>query len=527
MEPAVVIPPSPDASDSENQSGALMSADGPASTVGGTIESPSVALIAGVFVNPKKPAAKTLKSIPLTRLPATLGRSHDTEDESFYGLGHHKALSRQQCRIFYMNKFGGKLSFINDSDKEEPFYHPPTSKTKKIKVIQPNPSDPLPEGGFFAIECLGKNRISVDRQPVGTGETALLKSGSKIRMSTYYLCFLLPEDAVADPATMEVPNPNFKKKRPKPTFSGKQPVVKKAKTTPKTNLMDEAQVKELLQTFSTAIEKGEWGHPQKQWGTQLTVCAVQAATRNPEFRSVDGGVGRKEIIDWISESSLFGEWYTQMSSKVTVSSFQSKISKALLDIGCERSGNAAHLKWIFPPLQEADDNKKKASPKPDGEATKMEETDKPDAPEEKGKEEEEEEEEDDDEEEQKGENEGVEEKEDDENEEAENDEEDDEEENGEDDDSAPAMEDEASPENDGASAKEEDEDSDEDSAPPKGDDAPSEANEGDKDEQEESEQGEEVDAPADADQGDEEQEGNEAQSVGKDANIEGADDTSI
>ena len=38
-------------------------------------------------------------TVPINRIPATLGRTHITEEKNFFGLGKVKALSRQQCRI--------------------------------------------------------------------------------------------------------------------------------------------------------------------------------------------------------------------------------------------------------------------------------------------------------------------------------------------------------------------------------------------------------------------------------------------
>jgi hypothetical protein len=57
---------------------------------------------------------------------------------------------------------------------------------------------------------LGKNRIFIDGQRVDQGEVALLESGSSIKMNSYSLLFLLPEDA--QPTTMDVTLPGAKKK---------------------------------------------------------------------------------------------------------------------------------------------------------------------------------------------------------------------------------------------------------------------------------------------------------------------------
>lgn len=122
--------------------------------------------------------------MPITRIPATLGRSHDSTDENFFGLGPKKALSREQCRIHFQEPNGGQFVFQNGK-----FVHEPLKGKTKREVIPLHEGEPLPAQGFFCIECLGKNKITVGRNRVEQGEVAQLESGTPIRMSTLCLFF--------------------------------------------------------------------------------------------------------------------------------------------------------------------------------------------------------------------------------------------------------------------------------------------------------------------------------------------------
>lgn len=73
--------------------------------VGGEIDTPAFALLAGVVEDDQEENNKAKVSIPLTRLPATLGRSHETNDKNFFGVGNRKALSRQQVNIITWREF--------------------------------------------------------------------------------------------------------------------------------------------------------------------------------------------------------------------------------------------------------------------------------------------------------------------------------------------------------------------------------------------------------------------------------------
>jgi hypothetical protein len=74
-----------------------------------------------------------------------LGRSHDTKDKNFFGLGTRKVLSRSQAVIFWRDRLGGKIVQTGSSDKL--VYQPPPKGGAK-EVIRLNQNELLPEMGY-------------------------------------------------------------------------------------------------------------------------------------------------------------------------------------------------------------------------------------------------------------------------------------------------------------------------------------------------------------------------------------------
>ena len=222
--------------------------------VGGRQKEKAYALLDGV-IEDSSTGVKSRVTIPITRIPATLGRTHDTDDPHFFGLGKIKALSRRQCRICkfhsegvpiwepsraftcsnsvipikilldYRDPEGGQVGQWDRSSQTMSYKEPadvekegttapsssanmtvPIANSKLIKPSGEKAKSKPPSTGFFAIESLGKNRILVDRDRVDQGFSARLESGSAIRISSYMLYFLLPTDA--QPKTYFVKDPN-------------------------------------------------------------------------------------------------------------------------------------------------------------------------------------------------------------------------------------------------------------------------------------------------------------------------------
>ena len=197
-------------------------------------------------------------SIPITRLPVTLGKEHTTRDPSFIGLKEHDdspllsdhnnisapKLSQSMCSIYFRDARGGKVGLYkrgrkkettgsnssnnkngsNDTDgnpfAEDPFdgmIYKPYQQNDDEEAVTPSsiasPDDilrlpgmdanaSLPTFGFFAIECTGRT-ITVDKRVLKKGQCAMLQNGTTIQFASYYFYFLLPKSD-KDPLTMKV-----------------------------------------------------------------------------------------------------------------------------------------------------------------------------------------------------------------------------------------------------------------------------------------------------------------------------------
>jgi hypothetical protein len=118
----------------------------------------------------QKDGVRKRVTIPLTRLPAVLGRSHNTGDVNFFSLGPAKALSRQHCIIDYRDEAGGKLvtpkSAPRDSEEEGKLEY---ERGKPVIAVNSENNEneakksAFPSHGAFVLEALGKNLIMVGR----------------------------------------------------------------------------------------------------------------------------------------------------------------------------------------------------------------------------------------------------------------------------------------------------------------------------------------------------------------------------
>merc|ERR1712238_536447 len=178
--------------------------------VGVTIDKPAYFLLAVMYEqkdNTQEPLAKV--SIPITTLPALLGRNHNTKNPQFVSLGDHKALSRFHAAIYYRDRIGGRVGYYgtgtgtnedNTNNSTSMIYQPKQDNDKDADNVwsrsHPDsdvPSSLAPEqpGGFYAIECLSKNDILVNGQRIRKGESAALTNGMAIRMRCHMLYFRL------------------------------------------------------------------------------------------------------------------------------------------------------------------------------------------------------------------------------------------------------------------------------------------------------------------------------------------------
>jgi len=310
-------------------------------SVGGTIEIPAFCLLDGFFEDPDT-AKKTRFTLPINRLPATLGRTHHTEESNFFGLGKVKALSRQQCSIEYRTSTGTLLQ----ENKSDNFTH----KEEKLKEEILNPAnDQMPDSGFFVITCLGKNRIVINGHKIEHGQKAVLPPGAAVRISAFSLYFLLP--TTPSTKTMELvvkkkrknaaSSADDKSKRAK--FAGSWPTLQKE--------LEKMSTEDLLDQITTAIENNVWDRRSQFVGSTLAYRAVLEAAKDPEIQRIakDGGVARGKILEWIADSDQFRDWVQQMLTKLEFKSYQASITKAMIKANFERTGSTGrYIKWILP-----------------------------------------------------------------------------------------------------------------------------------------------------------------------------------
>lgn len=374
--------------------------------MGGNIETPAFALLVGRVEDPNDSSNKDKISVPLTRLPATIGRTHKNSDGNFFGLGMHKTLSRAHCAIYYRDAGGGRLGQYK-ADSDELVYRPrekakdADSEKKKEKggkeekdnkVLRPircsasiemnddgnhdhsDDIERLPASGFFVIECLGKNKIIVGGRKVDQGQVALLESGTPIKLGSYSLYFLLPNELSGEKGTtVRVPNPAYEayqRKRARAVLEGGggggAPPSKRKKgeasafaSAPRlaigggpTSELEALPVTILLTRMSDAMHSGQWERKHQMIGSAISLHAVRDAARSAEMRKIakkEGGVARGEVMRWIESSPVYLGWVSQMLGKMELKSYQSNISKALVKAGYMRTGTTGrHVRWTLP-----------------------------------------------------------------------------------------------------------------------------------------------------------------------------------
>ena len=255
-------------------------ADNDTTAFGGTSDTPCFALLDGRVTDPDTNETFTFR-VPLTKLPAVLGRSHETEDPNFFGLGRRKALSRKQCVIYYQDHLGGSVEW----DKVALAYKKEGSwnyKNTKMKT----PQDELPQQGFFVIECLGRNSITVNRKKLEQGESMVLESGSPIRISQHRLYFLLPTDAPPRKELIQQEGENSSTSPTKPKKGIKRPSLPSVSSTASpstsaskkqkgtglaayTESLETMTTQELLDEMTSAIAANTWDRKNQMVGTVL------------------------------------------------------------------------------------------------------------------------------------------------------------------------------------------------------------------------------------------------------------------
>ena len=372
-----LVPSTPDkaASSTPNETGE--SSSNAVIRVGGQRPQECFALLEGIFQDPINGKHLPM-DIEITRLPALLGRNTDSDKNNpfFFSLGKSKAFSRKHCTIYYRDKEGGRAEW---DESEQKLAYKDFETVKKERgaqpTLKPNPHNidgGIPSNGFFVLECLGKNRIVVDKVKVEKGESIVLRSGSAIRISAYMLYFLLPTDVEPTPHKIEIPAEKpaaskSTKKKPKAAASKKRPASttasKKSKKSKKYNFdvpttsipipeLEKIPEAELMERIDEAVTKGYWDRRFHFIGTIICNNAVLYAGSSPEIKKIakeEDGISRSDLMEWVSKSDKYGTWVQQMLTNMEQRSYQAAFTKCLIKSGYERkSGVGRYIKWELP-----------------------------------------------------------------------------------------------------------------------------------------------------------------------------------
>lgn len=322
--------------------------------LGGQTEVSAYALLTGIYEDTTQ-STETKISVPLTTFPAILGRSQSTKNEHVFDLGNCKQLSRQHAVIFYADAYGGRLGKWKDTEPDDIqtednwVYKLPKSKTE-LNWIKKKGSE-VPKEGFYAIECLSKNKVYVDGNRVEQGKMAILFHGSTIKMLTYTLYFLLPEDAQKHSRLITVPNPMVSPDVDMDE-SSTGPPLKKVKKEKVEQEPEELPLPELIKEFLDAIDTDKFERKHSMMSTSILQYAVHDVAKDASIRNAsqsEGGVPRSIIMDWISNNDTYSKYVAALLTKVEIKSYQQNLSRALIKGGFTRLGTTGrHVKWILP-----------------------------------------------------------------------------------------------------------------------------------------------------------------------------------
>ena len=204
------------------------------------------------------------------------------------------------------------------------------------------------------------------------GQVALLRSGSDIRMNTYYLKFLLPRDA--KPTPMRVPNPLLApppKKRKKPSSGGGGgggssggSVGGTASWSGKSGAalvesLEQTPVDKLLEVFWEAIHNNQWERRHQMMCGAINFHAVRDAARSPQMQELaaqNNGVSRSEVMEWIQNSPKYSSWVAEVLKKMELKSYQANVTKCLWKAKYKRNASIGRfVRWRLPDEEELGD----------------------------------------------------------------------------------------------------------------------------------------------------------------------------
>ena len=409
--------------------------------LGGSVSTPAYALLVGMALENDA----EILSIPITSLPTTLGKDHETKDSSFVGLKEYNndtvtegsksgpKLSKSMCCIYYRDgKEGGKLGYYKTKKKKSTtadgclaggenngeggheiilkgdidalngmVYVPyeknegdekvsltsSTSPNDILRLPTMQETDPLPQNGFFAVECTGR-KVIVGGKALKKGQHAMLSDGITIKVASHCFYFLLPKTnntandsrsvnvtitksifkSTDDKSGAVASATQTKTKRDSSAESANsyddmfnktplRPAKKfKTATTPDdfTSTLESKTDKELLQMLSEATENEGWDKCSQYIGTTLATRACRAAASSSKLQKINmdfTGVTQRDVMNWINnDSETFQEYEKMMLRKIESKSFGIAMGKAIMRAGYTKtevkSGRAN--RWELP-----------------------------------------------------------------------------------------------------------------------------------------------------------------------------------
>ena len=141
----------------------------------------------------------------------------------------------------------------------------------------------------------------------------MLESGSSIKMNSYSLLFLLPEDAPKKTMALNLPGTTKKKK----SASGGGNKSGSALV----EHLEKSSISQLLKWFFEAIANNQWERRHQMIGGAITLHACMDAARSKQIQKIakaENGVSRSEVMDWIKDSKRYAEWVKQVNKKMEI-----------------------------------------------------------------------------------------------------------------------------------------------------------------------------------------------------------------
>jgi hypothetical protein len=396
--------------------------DADAIIVGGKIATPAYCILEGFYFDIDQqiseentnckdgPECSWKREILYIRhLPAILGRSHETKDPGFVGIGTEKKLSRQQLRIEYrtttLYPYGQLQSSVtkemnkkredqkNEKEKipsklkyvDRVNYGDKSDKTIESslfeEVVTYSDGKKPPSTGFFTLTTLGKNSINVNGEKIEPGETAYLSPGSIIKLSTCWFYFITPKKQ--SKVVMSVPyvskyheSASSSRKKsdndeeyiipltesssllqipPPPPQTEQYLTVQGKRAQSLQNEIDSIPTDDLIRQMSNAIRDDVWDRKHQLIGSTLSYRAVIETAIDPNAKKKadenHGELSRGEIMDLIATNPRWKVWVEQMLSKMEQKSYQASITKGLIKAQFRRTATTGrYIKWLLPDL---------------------------------------------------------------------------------------------------------------------------------------------------------------------------------